>query len=150
MILIITRESLLHHSQSNTPTKPIFYHSSFINSSGMTKLGFCKSWSAPISLNVHGADPEPPKNTFYAINTHVPFFFYRSVKNRWKSPTRHLESFWRWKFFLGLWISSMEVLWYWCASEFTKAQFRHALTINKRTTIFYSNCAYILISPIAS
>ena len=83
-------------------------HSSFSNSSGMTKLGFFKSWCAPISLILPWSWSRAQKKTFYVINTQVPFFyrFNQSVQ----SPTRHLESVWRRKFFRGLWISSMEIL----------------------------------------
>ena len=89
-----------------------WYHSSFSNSSGMKSLGFWKSWCAPISLkplrSCSGAPP--PKKNFLRHKYPCAFLFYRFHRSV-QSPTRHLESVWRRKFFFsGLWNSSMEVL----------------------------------------
>ena len=56
-------------------------HSSFINSSGMNKSGFCNFLCAPIS----------PKKNFLRHKYQGSFLFYRFNQSV-QSPTRHLES----------------------------------------------------------
>ena len=68
--------------------------------------GFWKSWCAPISLNFHGVVPEPKKN-FVRHKYPRTSLFYRFNQSV-HSPTRHLESFWRRKYYFGL--STMDVL----------------------------------------
>ena len=84
----------------------ISLHSSFINSSGMTKLGICKSWCAPISLKLTWSWSRAPKKTFYVrpiqddVKGCAPLGWKRKVPGY----------LWRRKLFFGLWISYMKVL----------------------------------------
>ena len=91
------------------PHSAVWRHSSFINSSGITNLGFQKSWCAPISLKLPLSCSRAKTQTFYVINTHLPFSFTDSTNRCTALHTRHLDSVWRRKFFL-LWNSSIEVL----------------------------------------
>ena len=77
----------------------VLKHSYFIDSSGITKLGFCKSWCAPISLKLPWSWSRAPKN-FLRHKYAGTFLFYRFNQSV-KSPTCHLESVWRRTFFLG-------------------------------------------------
>ena len=75
------------------------------------------------------------------------YFSLLQIQPMVQSPSRHLESVWRRKFFVGLWNSSMEILVILVRIRTFKCPIRHAWTIPKRTMIQTSSFSATIQEP---
>ena len=106
-----------------------YSHGSFNNSSGVAKLGFCKSWCATISLELLWSWSRATKKTFY-----VPFSF-TDLSNRCNALNVILDRSGEESFFWVLDQVHGSFSDIGAHQDLQKAQFRHAWTINKRTML---------------